>query len=69
MPFFTPRHLACLALLSAMTSGCSGDVDRLQAVAPIYVPTGNVPPSEVTGSVRPIQAAPAASVELQALPK
>ena len=69
MPLFTPRRLASLGLVSAFLSGCSGDVDRLQAVAPIYVPSSNASAQRSDRVRAAYSDCPAPSVGLHPLPR
>jgi murein DD-endopeptidase MepM/ murein hydrolase activator NlpD len=61
-------RLAALAMVSAALAGCSTDVARFERAPSFAFAPSNTPPAEMTGSVRPAQAAPVARVESHPLP-
>jgi len=74
MPFFessrarASSRLAAIAMLSAGMAGCSSDISRFNDNPFQSAAGGNVPPSEVTGTVAPTQGVPVGRVESQPLP-
>jgi murein DD-endopeptidase MepM/ murein hydrolase activator NlpD len=60
-------RFAAFAMVAAGLAGCSGDVARFER-GPSFALSSNTPPADMTGSVRPAQAAPAGRVESRPLP-
>jgi len=63
-------RVAAVALVAIGTAGCSGEVTRFDE-NPFSSPyaSKNAPPSEVTGTAPPVQAAPSGRIESQPLPQ